>query len=50
MKDAVSPTILGLAAVIAAICIQVQAFTLQRQLDACEANFQGFRDGVIYGK
>lgn len=41
---------LGLAAVAVSLWFQNQQWELQRELGNCEVKFQGFRDGVIYGK
>jgi hypothetical protein len=42
--------ILAIAALAVAIYLQLQATDLKTSLASCEASYQGFKDGVIYGK
>lgn len=49
MEREPSLLILGVAALAVAFWLQMQVTELQRQLGNCSAEYQGFKDGVIYG-
>lgn len=48
-KDA-TPIILGVAAVVVALHFVNQNNELKQQINSCELKFQGFKEGVIYGR
>ena len=48
-KDA-TPTILGVAAIAVALHFFNQNNELKQQINTCQLQFQGFKEGVIYGR
>jgi hypothetical protein len=51
MKDGdATPIFLGVAALAVALWLHMKNSELQAQLNDCRSQFQGFKDGVIYGR